>query len=112
MTRNNILFNVLIQDTIQTNNNSDKTQLRHNSDKITFVYYQVIRVVSMEPRNKLQYKSYLHVMDVINNVLELLGNCVIRKHNQNIVMGLMYCFFKDYNNKYIKLAFTNVSDTF
>ena len=66
----------------------------------------------MEPRKRFQFKSYVHGKDVKIDVFEISKNCVIRKNNQDIIMGLRYSFYQDYSNKDIKVALSNVSETF
>ena len=65
----------------------------------------------MEPRKRFQFKSYGYGIDVTNDVFEISRNCVIRKNNQDIIMGLRYSFSKDYSNEDIKVALSNVSET-
>ena len=50
-------------------------------------------------------------MDVKSDVLEISRNCVMRKNNQDIIMGIRYNFSNDYSNEDIKVALSNVSET-
>ena len=47
-------------------------------------------------------------MDVKNDVFEISRDCVIRKNNQDIIIGLRYSFSKDYSNEDIMVALSNV----
>ena len=68
----------------------------------------VIRLVLIKLRNRFRFKSYKHLINVKYAVVEISKHCVIRKNNQNIIMGLRYSFCVNYIKKARNIDLSNV----